>query len=259
MSNWEDNEFGTSMPQGSLPGDGTPNRSRLGCLFYGCAIPLMAFLILMVIASFLGFRFLKGQLQKFTSDEPAALPVVEMSAEELAEVETRVNDFKESLEEGESSTDLVLTADEINALINSQPQLKGRLFVTIKDGRIAGDVSIPTDFLPGGKGRFFNASGTFDVTLENGVLIVTLASATVQGNPVPAEFIEQMRGENLARDAYNDPEVAETLRKFESLTIVDDKIILTPRVPKAVAATTEESSEPAPAEQPTDQAVPSVP
>ena len=182
-----------------------------------------------------------------------------MSAEELAEVETRVNDFKESLEEGESSNDLVLTADEINALINSQPQLKGRLFVTIKDGRIAGDVSIPTDFLPGGKGRFFNASGTFDVTLENGVLIVTLASATVQGNPVPAEFIEQMRGENLARDAYNDPEVADTLRKFESLTIVDDKIILTPRATNAVAATTEESSEPAPAEQPTDQSAPSIP
>ncbi|MEO8496414.1 MAG: hypothetical protein ABI614_15205, partial [Planctomycetota bacterium] len=99
-----------------------------------------------------------------------------------------------------------------------------------QDGEVIGDVSIPVDFLPGGKGRFFNASATFNVTLENGVLIVTLKDANVKGEKLPQQFIDAMGKENLAKDAYKDPEVAATLSRIESLSIEHDKIILKPRV-----------------------------
>ena len=119
---------------------------------------------------------------------------------------------------------------EINALISKEEDLRGRVYVTIDDGHVAGQVSIPLDAIPGGKGRYFNASANFAVALTNGVLIVTLEDAEVKGEMVPQHVIDGMKRENLAKDLYKDPEVAETLGRIESLTLEGDKIILKPRV-----------------------------
>ena len=204
-------------------------KKKGSCLMYGCLIALVVGLLLSVGGGFTGYWFVKRQVSNFTSTEPVELPVVEYSEEELAEIESRVEEFKETVESGEVPGALVLTADDINALIARKEDLKGKLFVTVQDGQISGDVSIPTDFLPGGKGRYVNASATFNVSLDGGVLIVTLADATVRGEKVPQKIIEALAKENLAKDAYKDPKAAEILRRFDSLTIEDDKIILTPR------------------------------
>ena len=115
---------------------------------------------------------------------------------------------------------------------------------------MSGDVSIPTDFLPGGKGRYFNASATFDVSLENDVLVVTLAAADIQGTPVPQHVIDSLGQQNLAEDAQKDPEVAAMLRRFSSLQIDEDRIILTPRADEAPPAKPVDRNPPEPAQQP---------
>lgn len=80
------------------------------------------------------------------------------------------------------------------------------------------------DAIPGGKGRYFNGSASVDASLEDGVLIVTLQDAEVNGQPVPDAYMREIRKENLAKDMYKDPEVAKRLRKFESLVIEGDKL-----------------------------------
>ena len=89
--------------------------------------------------------------------------------------------------------------------------------------------------MPGCKGRYFNGRISLKASLENGVLIVTLEDAEVNGESLPSEFIDSLRRENLAKDAYKDPKSAEFLRKFERLTIEKDKIILTPAPLKSEA------------------------
>ena len=96
----------------------------------------------------------------------------------------------------------------------------------ITDGKVSGDVSIPMDAIPGGKGRYFNGSASFNVSMENGVLIVTLADAEVNGEPVPQRVIDGMAKENLAKDLYKDPKNAEFMRRVDSVRVEDDKIIL---------------------------------
>ncbi len=87
--------------------------------------------------------------------------------------------------------ELVLTAEEINALIAEEEAFRNRVFISIAEGEITGEISVPTDkFLPGSKGRFLNASATFEVTLEDGVLIVTLSKAEVKGEQVPEAIHE---------------------------------------------------------------------
>jgi len=187
-------------------------------------------LILVVGVGLTGYWFVKGQVNEYTADKPADFPIIEYSEEEIAVILRRVEKFKETIENGETPEALVLTADELNALISLEDELRGKVYVAIQDGKVCGEVSIPTDFFPGGKGRYFNASATFNVSLDNGVLIVTLADATVKGEKVPQEIIEGIAKENLAKDIYKDPEVAETLRQFDSLTIEEGMIILTPRL-----------------------------
>lgn len=239
-----------------------PAKSRLGCWFWGCLGTLVFGLIGIIGIGFGGYWFLTSQVTKYTDTQPAEIPVVEYDDEELKALEARIESFTNQVKgedaesEGDASVpadgddaspkladasedenadslpevapikELSLSADEINALIASQEQLRGRVFVRIEEGRVFGQVSIPTDMVPGGNGRFFNADGEFDVSMEDGILVVKLTDASVKGQQIPASVMEGFASENLAKDAYKDAKNAEMLRKFEKIEVVDDKIIL---------------------------------
>ena len=243
-----------------------PSKSRLGCWFWGCLGTLVFGLIAMIGIGFGGYWFLTNQVAKYTDTQPAEIPVVEYEEEELQALEARIESFTnqvkgedaddESAEDGDGSVpsensdppaevdvasddedsqsapdvapikELSLSADELNALIAKEEQLRGRVFVRIEEGRVFGQVSIPTDMVPGGNGRFFNADGEFDVSMEDGILVVKLTDASVKGQQIPTSVMEGFASENLARDAYKDAKNAEMLRKFESIEVVDDKIVL---------------------------------
>jgi hypothetical protein len=200
-----------------------------GCLLGGCATIFLVGILAVVGSGIFGYYFVKGQVTKYTSDTPKELPTVEYPPEKVQEVTKRFETFKTTLEKGEKPEKLVLTADDINALISQNEQLRGKVFVRIENGKVSADVSLPTDAFPLGKGRFFNGSVSANASLENGVLIVTLADAEVNGEKVPEEFMGPMRKENLAKDMYKDPDVAKRLGQFESLVIEGDQIILTPK------------------------------
>ena len=209
-----------------------PKRFPWGCLLGGCLTVFLLGLIGTGVVGYLGYSYYMGQVTKFTAAEPADIPKVEKSKEESEAVQKRFEDFKAALERNEAPPPLVLTSDEINAMIATNDDFKGKMFVTIDDGEVSAQASFPADFIPGGKGRYFNGRVSLKVSLENGVLIVTLDEAEVNGEPLPSQFLDAMRGENLAKDAYKDPKSAEFLKKFESLKIEKDKIILTPAQPK---------------------------
>ena len=213
--------------QPAMEGGGRSGGGKRGCLI-GCAIALIIMVLLCGGGLTVMWFFYRGQIEKYTSETPSELPKVEYTEEQLNELNARIESFQQALEEDQQpeSDELVLTAEEINALINANEDLRGRAFVTIEDGRVGGELSVPTDAIPGAKGRYFNAKGTFDVSLAGGGLMVTLEEATVKGEPVPEEFMEGIRRENLAKEANNDPDTAKTLSRFESLEISGDKIIL---------------------------------
>ncbi len=209
-----------------------------GCLLGGCATVFLLMIGLAIGTTIAGIYFYKGQVAKYTSETPKELPTIEYSPEEVKEITNRIETFKKTIEKGDVPPPMILTSDDINAMISQNKDLQGRVFVRIDSGEVTADVSIPMDAFPGAKGRFFNGSVTADVSLDNGVLIVTLADAEVNGQGVPPQLIDAMSKENLAKDLYKDPEIAKTLSKFESLVIDDEKIILTPKraAPEAIEA-----------------------
>lgn len=212
------------------PGPDENKKKGCGCFAWGCLGVVVLLLVVVIGGGFAVYSVAKSQINAYTEEEPAEVPVIEGTEEELAEIQSRVDSLTQAAEDGQAPPDLVLTADEINKLIAQNEQLKGRVYVTIADGEVTGEISFPLDELELpfslGKGRYLNATVTLAVSYQNGVLIVTVADATVKGEPLPEEFMQGLAAENLAKDLYSDPEQAEFLRKFESIEVRDNKIIL---------------------------------
>src|SRR5215469_896462 len=95
--------------------DEGPKRRR-GCLFYGAitAIVLLAFVL---IAALLGLRIARKMLNEFTDTKPMPLPTVSLPAEQMSQLQSRVNTFEQAIRQHQDTPPLVLTSDELNALI----------------------------------------------------------------------------------------------------------------------------------------------
>ena len=219
-----------------------PKKSH-GCL-YGCLIALALVLVLLIAAGVAGYYGLVRLVEAFTDEEPMPLPTVEITPEHGEELRGRVEDFIESLE-GEGQVEpLVLTQDDINGLVQTDPdwdKLKGKVFVSLEDDEISGQVSVRLDELdvPFLQGRYFNASVTFSIFMRDGLLHVYIRSAEVKGKPVADWIMAELRTQNLAREAMSDPDTAEVLERFESIEVRDGKLVIVP-APVAEAATDSE-------------------
>jgi hypothetical protein len=176
------------------------------------------------------------------------MPKVEMPAEQRQSLKKHVEDFRKAVEEGKVTEPLVLTSEDLNALIEEDPDLKGKVYMKIDGDELKGQVSIPLEKigLPVFRGRYLNGEADFKASLENGILIVTLDGLEVNGKSLPPEMMTKLREQNLAKDAYNNPKNAEMLRKVESMEIKDGKIIIKVRAKSGEATGKQAEKEPPP-------------
>jgi len=200
-------------------------------LLFGCLGGIAALIFLVVAAILVARMAFTGLLENYTDTAPAALPTSEMPEEDYAALRERVDGFFEAVKAGVATEPLELSGDDINALIQNDPdweQMKGRVHISIEDDLVTGEVSMPLDMF-GLEGRYANGSSTFSVFLRNGMLYVHLDSLTVKGNAIPEDFMAGMRSENLAKDYARDPEVKEWLNRFESIDVEGGTIRITPK------------------------------
>ena len=206
-----------------------PNKSR-GCFFYGCITALVLALLGLILTGVLvyfAYSWSDKTIKEYSSTTPVVLPEVKLPEEESKALEERWKTFKDAVDKGEAA-ELTLNADEINALIQKQPDLKGKFFVSIKDDKISGQMSLPLDWIPLGlgKGRFFNGSATLTVSLHDGNLVVHAKSIEAHGKTPPPDFMAQFARQNLAKDVMNNPQHAEMINRFDSIEVKDGKVHL---------------------------------
>jgi hypothetical protein len=202
-----------------------------GCFFYGCIIAsilAVLFVILIAVAAFFSYRFINKLVDEYTATAPRELPKLDMPPEQQKAVKDRVDAFRKAVDSGAPTEPLVLTSDDLNALIEDNPELKGVIYVKVEGEEIKGQVSIPLDKLNIGmvRGRYLNGEADLKASLKDGVLIVTLDSIEVNGKRPPDEMMKGIREQNLAKDAYKEEKNANMIRKLESLEVKDGKIIL---------------------------------
>ena len=207
-----------------------PPKQR-GCFFYGC-LTLAVIGLLVIIGGVVGVYMLKKAanrlIAEYTDTAPTPLKKVEYPPDQIDALRARLKAFKDAIEKGTAPTELVLTADDLNALITVHKDFSGKAFLEIEDDKVKGSISLPLEDLGPLKlkGRYLNGAATLRVSLENGFLSVNLDDLQVKGKPLPDVFMKELKKENLAKDATRDPDVAAAVEKIESLQVKDGKVTL---------------------------------
>ena len=200
-------------------------------------IGCVAALALLIVGGFIAYALIKttvvGLMNQYTATQPRALPQLVISEPQGRAICARVDAFQAALQAGQPADPLVLTADDINALIKYHPTWKymtGAVYVTIDKNKIQGEVSIPLETITKkAKGRYLNGTGVFTIQLLDGRLLVFLDTLEVKGKPVPEEFMKAFRSENLAKNANTDEKKAAVIAKLKSITVQNDQIRIVPK------------------------------
>jgi len=166
---------------------------------------------------------LVGDHEFDTAEAPVEIPTAKEDPEAFREVAERLEGFRKSLREGKEA-EITLSPRDINLIVANDPEaknLRGRIAVRGDGDRIHADFSVPLSRIPGFSGRWLNGTASLRAGLANGVLFITLDDALVNGKRPPAELLNALRTENLARKAYEDEEVARILRNLKDVRIED--------------------------------------
>lgn len=206
---------------------------RRGCLFYVLLVGVISVIVL-VIGGFFGLRYARSLVDKLTDTQPMTLPTVKLPEEQMFQLRDRVTTFRESVRDGDATEPLELTADELNALIETDPSLnalKNHLFVTINSNQLSSLVSFRAEDLGLVRlqGRYINADGIFNVGITNQELNIIAEALTVKGQPLPRNIMREITAQNLAEKLNSDPRAAAGLKKLQSVEVKDGKLVITPK------------------------------
>ena len=118
-----------------------------------------------------------------------------------------------------------LTADEVNALISAERELRGKAFVAVEGNSARLQLSIPLSFSRLMRGRYMNAECTVQSDPDGDPANAHITSVIVNGKPV-AEDVLDYRGPYGFRHYLKQWSDQAALKTFE---IKDGKVILESR------------------------------
>ena len=213
----------------------TKKKGGIGKIF---AIGCLSIFLLGIVGSVAGYFWVKealtGFMEEYTDTQARKLPELTLSLQEAAAIAERLDRFKAEVDQGTAVEPLILTGDDINGLIRTHPdwkELSGKVYVTIEDDQVKGEVSIPLSglgFIQ--EGRFLNGSANFKVDLAAGRLMVFVEAVEVKGKPLPDKFMVKMGSENLAAEVNSKPELNAILQNLESVSVENGKLIFMPKI-----------------------------
>jgi hypothetical protein len=191
-------------------------------------------LVIVLGALLVGLHYVRKMVNNFTDNKPMELPTLQMSKAEIDQVKQRFEAFQQQVREQRATKPLVLTADDINALIasGSEPQsLKGKLYVSLEGDQVKGEVSVPLQEvgLSMFRGRYLNGSATFNLGFRDSVLIVTPRTLIVKGTPVPEVYMQEIRKQNFAASLTNEPAAVAVLKGLQDVQVKEGKVVIVPR------------------------------
>lgn len=139
--------------------DPPPPQRGMGCFAKGC-LTLLALGVLLV-AAFVGGSYwaVRHLRDHYSAPSSATLPPSTLTPEEIEQIRSQWDAFTSAADRHRRAR-IELTADEVNALVTSEKDWRGKAFVTI-DGSVAhARLSIPIGEISWLKGRFLNGECT---------------------------------------------------------------------------------------------------
>ncbi len=216
-----------------------PRKQPRGCFFYGC---LTAIVVLVVggIGLYFGIRYALERFVEtvvpYTEATPMELPKSTLPEADYTQLQQRIRTFRAALDTKVGTAPLVLTSDELNALIAKDPswsQLKDAVHVSMRGDEITADLAIPLgDYaanVPGGdrlKGRYLNGTATVKITLVDQKFALDVRSVDIHGKSLPPAVMAGLRAQNLADLQEGSPDLVKVKSMLQSLHVVDGKLTI---------------------------------
>jgi len=224
-----------------------PQQRGIGCLAKGCLI-LLVFGVLLCLAfvagTYYAARFLRTT--EYFSNDHERLPISHASVDEENAIRARWDAFLKAARAHEPAR-IELSADQINALIATDPKIRGDAYMTIADNTAHLQVSFPVGQSWWAPGRYLNAQCSVQSAPSGKPADARITGITVNGRPVGEEFLNWQYGA-WSFKRYVDSWTGETnLKTFE---ISDDKVILETNAPSEDPFSAASSS-PSPSPTPT--------
>ena len=213
--------------------DEPTTKPRRGCFHFGCIAGLILMLV-MLVGGLIGLYYAKKMFNDFTDTKPAQLPQVQMSPAEIDRLEQRLDTFRAAIRSGKPTEPLTLSADEINALMQNDPDfsaLKGKLYVTFEADQIKGQLSLAMQEvgLSIFKGRYLNGTGTFSLSLQRGRILLHLLTFAVKNKHVPEVYMQEIRKHNFAENFNSNPRAKAALDRLQDIKIHEGKLTVLPK------------------------------
>lgn len=130
--------------------------------------------------------------------------------------------FEQKTRAGQAA-EIELTADDLNALIASEPDTRGKLFVTIEGNQLRLQISFPFGELLGRPGYYFNGDVTIDSKDAQSLDNPQLNQLMVNGEQVPRDVLGWKYRSKRLRDYLAD---VRNTNDIGSVQVRDGKIIL---------------------------------
>jgi hypothetical protein len=177
-----------------------PPKKGLGCFGRGCLI-VSVFVIVLVVACFGGMYWglhrhsalFYGNywLAKTRSIANAPTPVPEFtgSDQQIQHVRERWQEFEQKTRAGQAA-EIELNADDINALIATSEELRGKVFASIDGNQIRLQTSLPIGEFLGRPGHYFTGDVIIELEDAQSPDNPRFRRVTVNGEQVPTDFLD---------------------------------------------------------------------
>lgn len=243
-------------PAKAAPDSFDPTPKRNGCWFYGCVFVVVSMVVVLLglaVAAFVVYRTVTQYVEDYTAVAPVALPKVEIPEAQRKSAVERARRFRDALKEKAATEPLILTGDDLNALVQESAKLKDRVYLTIDDDKVKAQVSLPLDEFFNTRltrGRYLNGEAELKATIQDGEAKIEVESIAVDGKPLP-EFVRDMFARPSILNLDKEGDQDDLLHQIASFEIKDGEIVVTARSAEPGPGTNSDPpGPPAPSEAP---------
>ncbi|MCP5541295.1 MAG: hypothetical protein H7A53_08720 [Akkermansiaceae bacterium] len=256
-----------TAPQAPVSAGPPPKQGRSGgggCLAgcgTGCLISIIVLVLIVGGLVWMGYKAVSRAVDEYTSEQPIVFVEPEADPQTIQSLVSQFDVFRTALAQGKEAPPLTLTGRDINLLMYHHPDwapLAGKANVDIVEDRMTAKVSVPLhEIFPIAlvKGRYLNGEATMRLGLSEGVIAAYFDDLKIGDNPLPGEVMDQIRNENLFKDANSDPEFRKILSSLAEIRIESGRLILMPKS----AAERIQSAIPVPTQPTPAEAIPPTP
>ena len=213
-----------------------PRRKGLGCFARGCLV-LLIFAIVLAIAGFAGMYWglhrhsalFYGSywLAKTRSiaETPTPVPEVSASDQQIQLVRERWQDFEQKTRAGQPAA-IELSADDINALIATTEDVRGKVFASIDGDQLRLQASVPIGGILGRPGYYFNGDVIMELKGAQELDNPRFSRLTINGEQVPTDFLDWKYRSRQLREYLTEQR---NTYDIYTLEVRDGKVILRSR------------------------------